>query len=97
MLVFDQDLMSGIDEEATKIKEKIINIYYENRNSHNLKPGEIILIDNLRAVHGRSSFSPRYDGYDRFLVRCFAVFDFEKSDYARVNETNKRMICAIYS
>jgi L-asparagine oxygenase len=97
MLIFDQDLMTGINEDATKIKDKIINIYYENRYHHNLKPGEIILIDNLRAVHGRSRFSPRYDGYDRFLVRCFAVFDLEKSEYARVNERNKRMVCAIYS
>jgi L-asparagine oxygenase len=97
MLVFDQDLMTGINEEATQIKDKIIQIYYENRYHHNLKPGEIILIDNLRAVHGRSPFSPRYDGYDRFLVRCFAVFDLEKSNYARNDERNKRMINAIYS
>jgi len=96
-LIFDQDLMRGINYEANKLKQKIIDIYYKERNQHNLKPGDIILIDNLRAVHGRSPFLPRYDGYDRFLIRCFAVFDYEKSNYARDNLKNTRMISAIYS
>ena len=97
ILVFDQDLMIGITDEATEIKEKIIKIYYEHRNKHNLVPGEIILIDNLRSVHGRSRFLPRYDGYDRFLIRCFAVFNYDKSSYARDNIKNTRMVSAIYS
>ena len=97
ILVFDQDLMIGITDEATEIKEKIIKIYYEHRNKHNLVPGEIILIDNLRSVHGRSRFFPRYDGNDRFLIRCFAVFNYDKSSYARDNINNTRMVSAIYS
>ena len=97
ILVFDQDLMKGVDDEANILKDKIVNIYHEHKYQHNLKPGEIILIDNLRAVHGRSRFLPRYDGYDRFLIRCFSVFDFEKSNYARDNKDNTRMISAIYS
>ena len=94
-LVFDQDLMKCITKESNNIIEKIIQIYYKERIQHNLNPGEIILIDNNRAVHGRSSFFPRFDGYDRFLIRCFATFDYNKSEYARFN--NSRMIRAIYS
>jgi hypothetical protein len=45
-LLFDQDLMFGITEEATNIIKKIIDIYYNNRIKHNLQSGEIILIDN---------------------------------------------------
>ena len=97
ILVFDQDLMVGVDDEANRIKDKIVNIYYQHKYQHNLKPGEIILIDNLRAVHGRSPFLPRYDGYDRFLIRCFSVFDYEKSNYARGDFDNPRMISSIYS
>ena len=94
-LVFDQDLMEGVTEEADKMIEKIVDIYYKERIAYNLKPGEIIIIDNNRAVHGRSSFFPKYDGYDRFLIRCFGTFDYEKSSYARGNGT--RTISAIYS
>ena len=64
-------------------------------SSNLVKPLEIILIDNNRAVHGRSPFFPKYDGNDRFLVRCFATFDLEKSAYARLD--GERTIAAIYS
>lgn len=94
-LLFDQDLMFGINEESNNLIKKIIDIYYKRRNQHNLQRGEIILIDNLRAVHGRSSFYPKYDGNDRFLIRCFAVYDYEFTRYARGN--GERMIYAIYS
>jgi L-asparagine oxygenase len=95
ILVFDQDLMTGVTEESDKMVKKITDIYYKYRLRHNLKPGEIILVDNNRAVHGRSPFFPNYDGYDRFLVRCFGIFDYDKSEYAIQN--NSRTVGAIYS
>jgi L-asparagine oxygenase len=93
-LIFDQDLMTGTTQEATNMIKKIVDIYYQNKIRHNLKPGEILLIDNRRAVHGRSAFKPKYDGEDRFLIRCFATFDLLKSEYAR---ESPRTILAIYS
>jgi len=96
-LVFDQDLMTGLTDKAKYMMEKIIKIYYEHRYSYNLQKGEIIFIDNNRAVHGRSSFSPKYDKNDRFLIRCFGVFDIEKSSYARTDIKNSRKILSIYS
>lgn len=94
-LLFDQDLMTGITEDAHRMIAKIVDIYYTHRIRHVLTPGQIIFIDNNRAVHGRSPFSPKYDSADRFLVRCFATFDYEKSAYAR--NSKPRMISAIYS
>jgi L-asparagine oxygenase len=94
-LLFDQDLMFGVNEHADNLIKKIINIYYKYRNQHNLQSGEIILIDNMRALHGRSPFYPKYDGNDRFLIRCFAVYDFQYSSYAR--DGDSRIVSAIYS
>lgn len=94
-LVFDQDLMFGITEESNRLIGKIVDIYYKHRISYNLKPGEIIIIDNRHAVHGRSPFFPKYDGKDRFLIRCFSVFDYNNSLYARGNDS--RVVSAIYS
>jgi L-asparagine oxygenase len=92
-LIFDQDLMTGITKESEAIIQKIVDIYYKHRISHNLCPGEIILIDNRRAVHGRSPFFPNFDGKDRFLIRCFSTLDYNKSEYAR----SRRVVTAIYS
>jgi len=87
--------MFGINDSAQQLVGKIVEIYYRYRNKHNLKPGEIILIDNRHAVHGRSSFYPKYDGRDRFLIRCFSVFDYNYTAYARYNDS--RIVSAIYS
>jgi len=94
-LLFDQDLMSGTTQRANMLIRDICNIYYKNRVEYSLEPGDIILIDNRRAVHGRSSYSPKYDGTDRFLIRCFSTLDYDKSDYAR--KEGSRIISAIYS
>lgn len=38
-----------------------------------LRPGEMVIVDNHVAAHGRSAFVPRYDGNDRWLRRCYAT------------------------
>lgn len=94
-LIFDQDLMLGTDTKSNELIKKIVDIYYKHRIHHNLKPGEIIIIDNRFAVHGRSPFFPEYNGKDRFLIRCFATLDYDKSKHARID--GGRKIAAIYS
>jgi L-asparagine oxygenase len=44
-----------------------------------LTPGDLLVVDNRAAVHGRTAFSARYDGGDRWLRRCFAVADLHPS------------------
>lgn len=34
-----------------------------------LQPGDLVLIDNYHVVHGRTAYSPHYDGNDRWLQR----------------------------
>ena len=95
ILIFDQDLMQGIDDKSNRMIKKIVDIYYSYRIQHNLKPGEIIIIDNRMALHGRSPFFPNYDGYDRFLIRCFSTTKYNDSGHARPG--GGRTISAIYS
>lgn len=94
-LIFDQDLMRGINEESEQLRQKIIQIYYKEKLSHCLEPGEIIIVDNRYAVHGRSAFTPKFDGRDRFIIRSFVTLDLDRSAHARPNDG--RMIDAMYS
>ena len=48
-----------------------------------LQPGDLLIVDNRKAVHGRTGFIPRYDGRDRWLRRCFAVADIRGSNPMR--------------
>jgi len=94
-LLFDQNLITGITDTANEIIKKLVSIYYKYRLQYCLESGDILLINNNIAVHGRSPFIANYDGNDRFLIRCFGTFDLNKSLYARTN--NSRIIEAIYS
>jgi L-asparagine oxygenase len=92
-LCFDQDLMTGINEKAQEMITKIVQIYYKHRTAICLQPGDILILDNRKVVHGRSAFSPKYDGTDRFLIRCFATLDYRKYELVREG----RMVLAKYS
>ena len=78
-LNFDQDLMIGLNEEANILIKKIIEIYYGRRKHIILKPGDLLIINNHKAVHGRSTFTPNFDGNDRFIIRSFIMKDLDKT------------------
>ncbi|MEV0927083.1 TauD/TfdA family dioxygenase [Streptomyces spongiicola] len=44
-----------------------------------LLPGDLVIVDNHVTVHGRTAFTPRYDGRDRWLQRTFALTSLRRS------------------
>lgn len=54
-----------------------------------LAPGDIFIIDNRKAVHGRRAFKARYDGRDRWLKRTNITRDLRKSRQARGKATSR--------
>jgi L-asparagine oxygenase len=48
-----------------------------------LEPGSMLIVDNRKAVHGRTGFASRHDGRDRWVRRCFAVSDLRASQSMR--------------
>lgn len=94
-LVFDQDLMRGVTAEAEALRLKVVDVYLARRREHALRPGDVLLVDNMRAVHGRSAFRARFDGTDRFIVRSFVVRDLARSAHARDGES--RTVLAAFS
>lgn len=44
-----------------------------------LAPGDLAIVDNRVTVHGRTAFTPRYDGRDRWLQRSFILTDLRRS------------------
>ena len=52
-----------------------------------LRPGDLFFIDNSRAFHGRSSFTPRWDGADRWLCRLQGLCNLAVSRFARADRS----------
>ncbi|HEY2443527.1 MAG TPA: guanitoxin biosynthesis L-enduracididine beta-hydroxylase GntD [Streptosporangiaceae bacterium] len=54
-----------------------------------LQAGEILILDNYRAVHGRRAFQARFDGTDRWLRRLSVTRDLRKSRARRVSADSR--------
>jgi L-asparagine oxygenase len=74
-MVFDADLMVGTDEEADAALRTLADAVVSTQTSVVLEPGDLLVVDNAVAVHGRTPFTARFDGTDRWLQRTFVVSD----------------------
>jgi L-asparagine oxygenase len=48
-----------------------------------LHPGDLLIVDNMLAVHGRSEFKARHDGTDRWLKKAIVTRDLRASRHLR--------------
>ena len=78
-LTFDADLMTGTDREAQRALQTLAAAVAEHHTGVVLTAGDLLVIDNGLAVHGRTPFRPRFDGADRWLQRTFVVADLAAS------------------
>jgi L-asparagine oxygenase len=82
-LWLDADLMQGTDDEAQGALERLSALASEMASGVVLEAGDLLVVDNDVAVHGRSPFTPRFDGTDRWLQRTFVVADHTAADGER--------------
>jgi alpha-ketoglutarate-dependent taurine dioxygenase len=92
-LVFDADLMVGQDAEAQAALRELAATMERSHTSVVLAPGDLLVVDNTVAVHGRSPFTPRFDGTDRWLQRTFVVSDLAAS----AGERSGRVIRTLFT
>jgi alpha-ketoglutarate-dependent taurine dioxygenase len=71
--------MIGVDSEAQDALEELQRVVAEHEQHVVLEAGDLLVVDNNVAVHGRSPFTPRFDGTDRWLQRTFVVTDLAPS------------------
>lgn len=80
----DHEAQTALDYIIKKLQSTLFEVV--------LKPGDFILLDNYKIVHGRKAFKPKFNGYDRWLKRVNITFDIRKSREIRnsshVIETN---------
>ena len=72
---FDPELIEPVDREAALAFGRLRDTAKQVYNYIKLRPGELLIIDNRRAIHARSGFKAYYDGEDRWLQRIYVVRD----------------------
>ena len=59
----------AVTEDSHAVVEKLKAAVVRHMAEIELVSGDLIIIDNSHIVHGRSAYSPQYDGHDRWLQR----------------------------
>jgi hypothetical protein len=73
VLVYDELLMRGTTPRAQSALAALHRAVKTATQHVVLAAGDLLVIDNDRAVHGRTPFTPRYDGTDRWLKRSLVM------------------------
>jgi L-asparagine oxygenase len=68
-----------LDVTAANALDQLQDAFDMVRRTFVLSPGDLAIVDNRIAVHGRTSFRPRYDGQDRWLQRTYVQLDARRS------------------
>lgn len=83
LICYDEDLMTASTAQHRMALAQLSELWRQARQSVVLTPGDLLVLDNSRVVHGRSNFRPRYDGSDRWLARFQVVKSLSGSRFAR--------------
>jgi L-asparagine oxygenase len=73
VFTFDWALMRGKTTEAKSTLSAVRDAISKTTKEVALKSGEVMVIDNRVAVHGRKPFQPKYDGSDRWVKRILTI------------------------
>ncbi|MFC8076433.1 guanitoxin biosynthesis L-enduracididine beta-hydroxylase GntD [Streptomyces sp. NPDC057307] len=93
-LRIDPYFMSALpgDSRAADALELVTKQLEANLQHIVVRAGEILFIDNFRAVHGRRSFHATYDGTDRWLKKIVVSSDLRKSRAIRVSADSRILL-----
>jgi L-asparagine oxygenase len=86
----DVELMRPIGNGPREAMKRLVEALEQTRRAVRLQPGEILIVDNRRTVHGRDPFTPSYDGNDRWMVRLLVSLDLAHVEER--GQRNKHMI-----
>lgn len=67
------------DDDGRKALQHLTERLEDTAQDVVLEPGDLLILDNYRAVHGRRPFPARYDGRDRWLKRVHVTRDLRRS------------------
>jgi alpha-ketoglutarate-dependent taurine dioxygenase len=95
-MTYDRVLMKPVNTYADAALTELSRAIEMSKQIFHLSSGQIAIIENWKVVHGRTPFTPRYDGRDRWLKRVmvrrsmppqFEIQDVPETDHYVVTTT----------
>ena len=80
-MVYDDALMRGTNPAAEYSLKELCATVAVCTQEVVLASGDVMVIDNKKAIHGRKPFKARYDGTDRWLLRVLTRRELPPQEY----------------
>ncbi len=78
-ICLDLNATTAKDDEAGEVMARLKQVLTDVAISPVLQSGSMAFIDNRLVLHGRTEFTPRFDGQDRWLHRVYVHMDNRRS------------------
>jgi Fe(II)/alpha-ketoglutarate-dependent arginine beta-hydroxylase len=90
----DEAFMSAVpgDAEAQEAYDWLLSQFNEHRQVVVMEPGDMLWIDNKRAVHGRAVYSPHYGPRQRWLRRVNVTLSLRQSLPYRESPAHRQLV-----
>lgn len=70
---FDAAFTEPLDTAAKKAFNRLNDVLKQAQIPIYFDSGDMLIFRNQKIAHARKSFTPKYNGYDRFLIRTFGL------------------------
>lgn len=72
-VTYDEENVIGIDNESQQVLEDLNGLMYELAQEVPNRTDSLLIVNNKQALHSRTSFTPRFDGRDRWVKGAFVT------------------------
>ena len=86
------EALTAIDADSRRVLADLKERILANSVLVELEKGDLVLIDNFHVVHGRTAYSPRYDGSDRWLQRVLIGRSVDERVYPQAAPTQVEQV-----
>jgi L-asparagine oxygenase len=79
--------LTAVTPESAEALATLAEALTLNAASVALQPGDLLMLNNRRVVHGRTAFQPRYDGTDRWIQRILLLSELPRGSGRLVSDS----------
>jgi L-asparagine oxygenase len=79
--------LTAVTADSAKALATLAEALALNAVSVALQPGDLLVLNNRRVVHGRTAFQPRYDGTDRWIQRILLLSELPRGSGRLVSDS----------
>jgi len=72
-VTYDEENVIGIDNESQQVLEELNGLMHELAQEIPNRTNSLLIVNNKQALHSRTSFTPRFNGRDRWVKGAFVT------------------------